>query len=67
MLIPAKGKPGPVGIGGVLRNKDGVILLLFSMHVGCMEFNETEVLAILEALQIFVSSSFEEGLVVEND
>lgn len=51
----------------MLRYKDGVVFLLFSKHVGCMESNEGEVFAILEALWIFVSSSFKEGLVVESD
>lgn len=33
----AKGKSGPAGIGGVLCNGDGVFMLMFSKHVGCME------------------------------
>ena len=32
----AKCKPGPVEIGGVLYNSEGIILALFSKHVGCM-------------------------------
>lgn len=41
-----RGKPNLAGIGGVLRNCDGVLLALFSKHVGCKQSNEVEVLAI---------------------
>lgn len=34
----------------MLHNSDEVILVMFSKHVGLMESNEVEVLAILEAL-----------------
>ena len=43
------------------------MLALFSKHVGCMESNEAEVLAILEAIPIFSSSSFPSSLVAESD
>lgn len=56
-----------MGIGEVLHNRDGVALVLFSKHIGCMEFNEAEVLAILEALWIFVSASFQKQLMIESD
>ena len=46
----ARGKPGPAGVGGVLRDHKGDVLLMFSKNVGIKESNETEVLAILEAL-----------------
>ncbi|XXG74166.1 hypothetical protein AAC387_Pa07g2955 [Persea americana] len=52
----AKGKPEPAGIGGVLRNSGGLVLVMFSKHVGTMESNRVEVLAILEAVRIFASS-----------
>lgn len=39
---------------------DGVVFAMFSKHVGRMESNEAEVVAILETLCIFVSSSFQE-------
>lgn len=60
-----KGILGPPGVGVVLRNRNGIVLALFSKHVGCMESNEAEVVAILEALQIFISSHSK--LVVESD
>ena len=45
-----RGKSGPAGIGGVLRNDKGEVLLMFSKSVGIRDSNEAEVLAILEAL-----------------
>lgn len=45
----AKGKPGPAGWWGALRDYKGVILCTFSKNVGIRESNEAEVLAILEA------------------
>lgn len=36
----ARGKPDLVGVGGVLRNGLGNVLVLFSKNVGCMESNE---------------------------
>lgn len=49
----SRGKPGPTGIGGVLRNSKSEVLLLFSKHVGVYDSNEEEVLAILEGLRLF--------------
>ena len=63
----AKGKPGPAGIGGVLHDSGGLVLVMFSKHVGTMESNEAEVLAILEVVRIFASSSFNSRLEVESD
>eukprot|EP00268_Persea_americana_P036637 TRINITY_DN3614_c1_g1_i6.p1 TRINITY_DN3614_c1_g1~~TRINITY_DN3614_c1_g1_i6.p1 ORF type:complete len:138 (-),score=27.70 TRINITY_DN3614_c1_g1_i6:344-757(-) len=63
----ARGKPGPTGIGGVLCNSEGIVLALFSKHVGCMESNEVEVVANLEAIRIFTSTSFCSRLAVESD
>lgn len=63
----SRGKPGPARVGGVLRNSHGVLLVLFSKHVGCMRSMEVEleVVVILEALLIF-SPSFHAKLVVES-
>lgn len=52
----AREKPGLAGVSGVLRNSEGAVMALFSRHVGCIESNEAEVVAILEALWMFVSS-----------
>lgn len=38
----------------MLRNSEVVVLAMFSKHVGILECNEAEVLAISIALQIFV-------------
>lgn len=32
----ANGKPGPMGVKGVLRNTNGIVIALFSKHMGCM-------------------------------
>ena len=40
------GKPRPAGIGGVLRNDKGEVLLMLSKSVGIRYSNEAEVLAI---------------------
>lgn len=48
-------------IGGAFWNSLGVVVALFSKHMGIMESNETKVLAILEALR-FISSSFHDKL-----
>ncbi|KAK3206963.1 hypothetical protein Dsin_021009 [Dipteronia sinensis] len=51
----SRGKPGPAGIGGVLRNANGRILCLFSAHMGLEEYNTTEILAIHRALELCIS------------
>ncbi|XXG44210.1 hypothetical protein AAC387_Pa01g4073 [Persea americana] len=63
----ARKKPGPAGVEGVLAYiLQGNVLLMFSKKVGIKESNETEVLAILEALRLFFSS-FREKLLAESD
>lgn len=49
----SKGKLGPLCAGGVLRNSKGKVLLMFFKSRGIQESNETEVLAILEAIRLF--------------
>ena len=51
----ARGNPGRVGIGGVLIKHKGEVLFMFSSHTGIKDSIEVEVLAILEAFQIFKS------------
>ena len=63
----ARGKPDLAGIGGGLHKSEGIVLALFSKHVGCMESNEVDVLAILEAIRIFSSASFQSSFVVQSD
>ena len=61
-----RGNLGPVGIGGVLRNCKGEVLIMFSKPVGVCDSNEAEVLAILEGLQLF-SSRYGGPLIMESD
>lgn len=51
----AKGKLGPAGAAGVLRNNRGEVLCMFSKSLGVRDSNEAKVLAILEAMHIFLS------------
>ena len=62
----AKGKPGPVGVGSVLRNYKGDVLYMFSKNVGNKDSNKADVIAILEALKVFVQL-FRVSSVVESD
>ncbi|GJT03943.1 reverse transcriptase [Tanacetum coccineum] len=39
----AMGKPSVAGIGGLLRNTDGVVLAIFSMSLGILDSNVAEV------------------------
>ena len=51
----SRGKPGQAGIGGVLRNSKGEVLLMFSKYMSVCNSNKVKVLAILEALGLFLS------------
>lgn len=55
-----------MGIDGVLRNIDGIVLATFFKNVVIVESNEGEVLTIFEAPCIFIPNYIEE-LVVESD
>lgn len=61
-----EGKPRPVGIGRVLCNSNGEVLLQFSKHIGIRDSNEAELMAIIEALRIY-SRSFQAMLIAESD
>ena len=52
----ARGKPGPTGIGGVLRNSEGSILCQFSIAIGIQDLITTEILAIQKACELCVSN-----------
>ncbi|XXG59908.1 hypothetical protein AAC387_Pa04g1911 [Persea americana] len=62
----SKGKSKQASIGGVLRNFKGGVIIMFSKHIGICDSNEAEVLATLEALQLFPRDCFE-ALIVESD
>ena len=65
----AKGKPGPAGIGGILRDENGKVWLRFSKSIGITESNEAEIYAIREAMLIFSASRWVPsiGLMIESD
>lgn len=52
----AFGKPGPAGIGGVLRNHRGEFLCFFSCPVGSLDSNYAEILALSKALHLSTSN-----------
>lgn len=53
-----RGKPSLTGIGGVLRDCKGKVLCLFYLHVGILESNSVEILAIHKACQLCSSKPF---------
>ncbi|XVF78900.1 hypothetical protein PTKIN_Ptkin14bG0175000 [Pterospermum kingtungense] len=63
------GKPGPAGIGGVLRKQFGFVLIKFSKSLGVTDSNEAEYFAIREALILFLTSKLmcDHSLVIESD
>ncbi|KAK3193617.1 hypothetical protein Dsin_024927 [Dipteronia sinensis] len=50
------GKPGPSGIGGVLRDLNGKVLCLFSYYMEIMDSNTTELWAITKAVELILSN-----------
>lgn len=62
----ARGKPGPAGIVGVLRNSKDVTMLLFSKKGGVKDSNEAKVLMKLEALHLSLRY-YQVKLIVERD
>ncbi|XP_073262649.1 uncharacterized protein [Populus alba] len=51
------GKPGPSGIGGVLRNHHGILLGIFSSPVGILDSNVAELKAVVKAIELSELSS----------
>lgn len=52
--MKSKGDAKESGGRSAFRNSEGLVLVMFSRNVGNLDYNEAEVLAILEDLQIFV-------------
>ncbi|EOY23896.1 Uncharacterized protein TCM_015650 [Theobroma cacao] len=48
--------PGQEGIGGILREEGGKVLIQFSLSVGIIDANTAEILAIKKALQMVATS-----------
>ncbi|GMJ03941.1 hypothetical protein like AT4G29090 [Hibiscus trionum] len=64
----ARGKPGPAGFGGVMRDEDSRILGLFSGPLGVMDSNEAEVRAIAFALGLIQEREWRKGcVIIESD
>ncbi|XVE56796.1 hypothetical protein DITRI_Ditri04bG0039600 [Diplodiscus trichospermus] len=51
------GKPGQAGIGGVLRDHQGNVIIRFSRSVGVADSNLLELMAVKEAFILFLSCS----------
>ncbi|KAK3211007.1 hypothetical protein Dsin_015713 [Dipteronia sinensis] len=56
-----RGKPGPAGIGGVLRDSNGKVLCLFSQFVGILDSNAAELWAIKNVVDLCLSSEQVQG------
>ncbi|KAL4333845.1 hypothetical protein GQ457_07G009460 [Hibiscus cannabinus] len=65
----ARGKSGPAGCGGVLRDSGGRILACFSGPLGSLDSNEAKLRAIDFALDFLVSSRWRYGasIIIESD
>jgi len=50
------GKSGPSGIGGVLRNHNGILLGIFSLSVGILDSNVAELKAVVKAIELSASN-----------
>lgn len=63
------GKPGPSGIGGVLRNHHGHVLGMFSVPVGILDSNFAELRAIVKAIDLSASNCHlhHQHLIIESD
>ncbi|KAK9041513.1 hypothetical protein V6N11_016611 [Hibiscus sabdariffa] len=63
------GVVGPTGIGGVLKDHTGKILLCFSKYIGFSDPTSAELQGILEACCCFVGSQWvgTESLIIESD
>ncbi|XVF83970.1 hypothetical protein PTKIN_Ptkin16aG0537100 [Pterospermum kingtungense] len=63
------GKPGPAGIGGLLRDHEGRVKIRFSKAIGMADSNLAEILAIKEAFVLFAESQWARShkLIVESD
>ena len=64
-----RGKPGPAGIGGVLRDCNASVKAIFSKHIGEVDSNMAELLAVREALRLFVTTrwAYSHKLIIESD
>nr|XP_034889198.1 uncharacterized protein LOC118029425 [Populus alba] len=63
------GKPGPSGIGGVLRNHHGHLLGMFSVPFGILDSNIVELRAIVKAIELSASNCLlhHQHLIIKSD
>jgi len=63
------GKPGPSGIGGVLRNHHGILLGIFSLSVEILDSNIAELRAVVKAIEFSASNCFlhHKHIIIESD
>ena len=54
----SKRKPGPTGIGGVLKDSKAATKLVFSKAIGLADSNVAELLAVREALSLFAGTKW---------
>ncbi|KAK3206785.1 hypothetical protein Dsin_020840 [Dipteronia sinensis] len=53
--------PGNAGVGGVLRDANGMVLCIFSCFVGIQNSNNAKILDILKAINLCASSQYTSG------
>ena len=65
----ARGKPGPTGIGGVLRDYNLTIKGIFSKATKVVDLNVAKLLAVKEALRLYAASRWASShrLIIESD
>ena len=65
----SRGKPGPAGIGGVLRDHTTTVKLVFSKAIGVADSNVAELLAVREVLSVYANSRWASShrLIIECD
>ena len=65
----ARGKPGPAGIGGLLKDCKSATKVIFSKSIGVADSNVAELLAVQEVLKLFVASRWASThrLTIESD
>ena len=63
------GKVGPSGIGGVLQNHHGILLGIFSLSVGILDSNITELRAVVKAIKLLASNCLlhHKHIIIESD
>jgi hypothetical protein len=63
------GKPGPLGIGGVLRNYNGILLVIFSLPVGILDSNVAELRAVVKVIELSASNCLlhHKHIIIESD